>query len=137
KHDHAEKPGAMARGYRSILKWTLNHKAISFLAAIVLLAGSLFLTKYLGVSFIPEQEDKYAMVTYSPEPGVMLEDVEERALQAEKLILDQPGVQTMQYSIGGSNPLGMGSANSGLFYIMYDPDTKNFEDVKKALVEDL
>lgn len=137
KHDHAEKPGAMARGYRSILKWTLNHKAITFLAAIALLAGSLFLTKYLGVSFIPEQEDKYAMVTYSPEPGVMLEDVEERALKAEKLILDQPGVETMQYSIGGSNPLGMGSANSGLFYIMYDPDTKNFEDVKKALVEDL
>lgn len=137
KHDHEEKPGAMARGYRSILKWTLNHKAITFLAAIVLLVGSLFLTKYLGVSFIPEQEDKYAMVTYSPEPGVMLEDVEERALKAEKLILDQPGVQTMQYSIGGSNPLGMGSANSGLFYIMYDPDTKNFEDVKTALVEDL
>ncbi|MFE9279322.1 efflux RND transporter permease subunit [Paenibacillus glucanolyticus] len=137
KHDHEEKPGAMARGYRSILKWTLNHKAITFLAAIVLLVGSLFLTKYLGVSFIPEQEDKYAMVTYSPEPGVMLEDVEERALKAEKLILDQPGVQTMQYSIGGSNPLGMGSANSGLFYIMYDPDTKNFEDVKTALIEDL
>lgn len=136
-HDHEEKPGAMARGYRSILKWTLNHKAITFLAAIVLLVGSLFLTKYLGVSFIPEQEDKYAMVTYSPEPGVMLEDVEDRALKAEKLILDQPGVQSMQYSIGGSNPLGMGSANSGLFYVMYDPDTKNFEDVKKALIEDL
>lgn len=137
KHDHEEKPGAMARGYRSILKWTLNHKAITFLAAIVLLVGSLFLTKYLGVSFIPEQEDKYAMVTYSPEPGVMLEDVEDRALKAEKLILDQPGVQSMQYSIGGSNPLGMGSANSGLFYVMYDPDTKNFEDVKKTLIEDL
>ena len=137
KHDHAEKPGAMARGYRSILRWTLNHKAITFLAAILLLAGSLFLTKYIGVSFIPEQEDKYAMVTYSPEPGVILEDVEERALKAEKLILDQPGVTSMQYSIGGSNPLGMGSANSGLFYIMYDPDTKNFEDVKTALVEEL
>ncbi|EGG33446.1 efflux RND transporter permease subunit [Paenibacillus sp. HGF5] len=136
-HDHEEKPGAMARGYRSILKWTLNHKAITFLAAIVLLVGSLFLTKYLGVSFIPEQEDKYAMVTYSPEPGVMLGDVEDRALKAEKLILDQPGVQSMQYSIGGSNPLGMGSANSGLFYVMYDPDTKNFEDVKKTLIEDL
>lgn len=137
KQDHAEKPGAMARGYRSILRWTLNHKAITFLAAILLLAGSLFLTKYIGVSFIPEQEDKYAMVTYSPEPGVILEDVEERALKAEKLILDQPGVTSMQYSIGGSNPLGMGSANSGLFYIMYDPDTKNFEDVKTALVEAL
>jgi len=137
KHDHAEKPGAIAKGYRSILKWSLNHKAITFLMAIILLVGSLFLTKFLGVSFIPEQEDKYVMVTYSPEPGVLLEDVEQRALKAEKLIMDQPGVEKMQYSIGGSNPLGMGSANSGLFYIMYESDTKNFEDVKTALIEDL
>ncbi|MFF3922150.1 efflux RND transporter permease subunit [Paenibacillus lactis] len=137
KHDHAEKPGAIAKGYRSILKWSLNHKAITFLMAVALLVGSLFLTKFLGVSFIPEQEDKYVMVTYSPEPGVLLEDVEQRALKAEKLIMDQPGVEKMQYSIGGSNPLGMGSANSGLFYIMYESDTKNFEDVKTALIEDL
>lgn len=137
KHDHAEKPGAIANGYRSILRWSLNHKAITFLMAIILLVGSLFLTKFLGVSFIPEQEDKYVMVTYSPEPGVLLEDVEQRALKAEKLIMDQPGVEKMQYSIGGSNPLGMGSANSGLFYIMYESDTKNFEDVKTALIEDL
>ncbi|GAE06753.1 RND multidrug efflux transporter [Paenibacillus sp. JCM 10914] len=137
KNDHHDKPGAMARGYRSILKWTLNHKAITFLAAILLLVGSLFLTKFLGVSFIPEQEDKYVMVTYSPEPGVLLEDVEERALKAEEYILDQSGVQSMQYSIGGSNPMGMGNANSGLFYIMYDPDTKDFENVKKSLVEGL
>ncbi|MEK4116012.1 efflux RND transporter permease subunit [Paenibacillus sp. FSL W8-0919] len=137
KHDHAEKPGAIAKGYRSILKWSLNHKAITFLMAVALLVGSLFLTKFLGVSFIPEQEDKYVMVTYSPEPGVLLKDVEQRALKAEKLIMDQPGVEKMQYSIGGSNPLGMGSANSGLFYIMYESDTKNFEDVKTALIEDL
>lgn len=137
KQDHAEKPGAMARGYRSILNWTLNHKAITFSAAVLLLVGSLFLTKFIGVSFIPEQEDKYVMVTYSPEPGVILEDVEKRALKAEKLILDQPGVTTMQYSIGGSNPLGMGPANSGLFYIMFDQDTENFDDIKTALVEDL
>lgn len=137
KHNHDEKPGALARGYQSVLKWSLNHKLITFGFAILLLVGSLFLTKFVGVSFLPEQEDKYAMVTYSPEPGDRLEDVEQRALKAEKYILDQDGVQSMQYSVGGTNPLGMGSANSGLFYIMYDPDTKNFEDVKKDLVEGL
>lgn len=137
KHDHEEKPGALARGYQSILRWTLNHKLITFGIAILLLVGSLFLTRFVGVSFMPEQEDKYAMVTYSPQPGDRLEDVEERALKAEKYILGQDGVQSMQYSIGGSNPLGMGSANSGLFFVMYDSDTKDFEDVKKSLVEGL
>ncbi|UNK18135.1 efflux RND transporter permease subunit [Paenibacillus sp. N3/727] len=137
KHNHDEKPGALARGYQSVLRWSLNHKLITFGIAIVLLVGSLFLTKFVGVSFLPEQEDKYTMVTYSPQPGDRLEDVEQRALKAEKYILGQDGVQSMQYSIGGSNPLGMGSANSGLFYVMYDPDTKNFEDVKKDLVEGL
>ncbi|MFC7678633.1 efflux RND transporter permease subunit [Paenibacillus sp. GCM10028914] len=137
KQNHDERPGTLARGYQSALRWTLNHKLITFGVAILLLVGSLFLTKFVGVSFMPDQEDKYAMVTYSPQPGDRLEDVEERALKAEKYILAQDGVQSMQFSIGGSNPLGMGSANSGLFYVMYDPDTKNFEDVKKELVEGL
>lgn len=138
-HDHEEKPGAMARGYRSILKWSLNHKIITFAMAVILLVGSVLLTPFLGVSFLPEQEDKYVMVTYSPEPGVLLEDVEERALQAEKFILEQPHIEKMQYSIGGGGPLGMGSSsgNSGLFYIMYEPDTPNFEDVKTGLIEGL
>lgn len=137
KHNHDEKPEGLARIYQSILRWSLNHKLVTFGIAILLLVGSLFLTKFVGVSFLPEQEDKYAMVTYSPQPGDRLEDVEKRALKAEKFILEQDGVQSMQYSVGGSNPLGMGSANSGLFYILYDPNTKNFEDVKKQLVEDL
>lgn len=139
KHDHEEKPGAMARGYRSILKWSLNHKMITFALAVLLLVGSVLLTPLLGVSLLPEEEDKYVMVTYSPEPGVLLEDVEERALKAEKFILENSNVEKMQYSIGGGGPLSMGSSsgNSGLFYIMYKQDTPNFGDVKAGLIEGL
>lgn len=137
KHDH-DKPGKMARGYQRILNWSLSHKLITFGLAVVLLVASLFLTPLIGTSFMPEQEDKYVMVTYSPEPGAQLETVEKRALDAEKYILDQPGVDKMQYSVGGSgNPLGGGSSNSGLFYIEYKKDTKDFENVKKNLVDGL
>ncbi|GIO33083.1 MULTISPECIES: efflux RND transporter permease subunit [Paenibacillus] len=136
-HDH-DKPGKMARGYQRILNWSLSHKLITFGLAVVLLVASLFLTPLIGTSFMPEQEDKYVMVTYSPEPGAQLETVEKRALDAEKYILDQPGVDKMQYSVGGSgNPLGGGSSNSGLFYIEYKKDTKDFETVKKNLIEGL
>ena len=137
KHDY-DKPGKMARGYQRILNWSLSHKLITFGLAVVLLVASLFLTPLIGTSFMPEQEDKYVMVTYSPEPGAQLETVEKRALDAEKYILDQPGVDKMQYSVGGSgNPLGGGSSNSGLFYIEYKKDTKDFENVKKNLVDGL
>lgn len=136
-HDHEEKPGALARGYQKVLNWALSHKLITFGAAVLLLIGSLFLTKYIGTSFMPEQSEKYVMVTYSPAPGDTREDVEQRALKAEKFILKQPGLDKIQYSVGGTNPLSPGPSNSALFYVIYKEDTKKFEDVKKKLVEDL
>lgn len=137
KHNHDEKPKGIARGYRHVLEWSLSHKLITFGLAVVLLVGSLFLYPLVGVSFLPEQEDKYVMATYSPEPGSQLEDVEKDMLSVEKYILEQPGVDKMQYSVGGDNPLGMGSSNSALFYIAYDPDTDHFSDVKEKLMEGL
>ncbi|MGG6313402.1 efflux RND transporter permease subunit [Paenibacillus macerans] len=136
-HNHDENPKGIARGYQRILNWTLSHKLITFGLAVALLVGSLFLYPLVGVSFLPEQEDKYVMATYSPAPGSRLEDVEQDMLNIEKYILDQPGVDKMQYSIGGENPLGMGSSNSALFYIAYDPDTDDFSDVKEQLFEGL
>ncbi|MCM3041007.1 efflux RND transporter permease subunit [Paenibacillus motobuensis] len=136
-HDHDSNPKGLALYYKKVLNWCLSHKLITFGTAILLLVGSLFLTPLVGVSFLPEQSDKYVMVTYSPAPGELLEDVEAKMLKAEKYVLDQQGVEKMQYSIGGSNPLGMGSSNSALFYIGYDKDTKKFDKAKNELIEGL
>ncbi len=138
RHTSKEEIGSLSRGYQRILNWCLSHKAITFGGAILLLVGSLMLYPLIGTSFMPDQKDKFTMVTYSPKPGEQLPAVEKLALEAEKFIIKQPGVEKMQYSIGGSNPMGGASAsNSGLFYIGYKADTKNFEDVQKQLVEDL
>lgn len=137
-HTDAEKPGRLAGGYQRILNWCLSHKLITFGAAILLLAGSLFLIKPIGVSFLPEQEEKNVTLTFTPNAGQTFEDVGELGLQAEKYILAQSHVKNMQYSIGGSGPMGMGGGgNSGLFYVEYDPDTPDFETVKEQLVEGL
>ncbi|AOZ93183.1 efflux RND transporter permease subunit [Paenibacillus crassostreae] len=135
---HKEELGKLAKGYQKILNWTLSHKIITFGSAVLLLVGSLLLYPLIGTSFMPEQKDKFIMVTYSPEPGTQIAAVEKVALEAEKLILSQPSVEKMQYSIGGANPMGgASSSNSGLFYIEYNTDTENFEDVQKTLIEDL
>ncbi|OPA79465.1 Swarming motility protein SwrC [Paenibacillus selenitireducens] len=135
---HHDKPGKLSGFYKRVLTWCLDHKLITFGAAIILLVGSLFLTKAVGVSFLPSQEDKYVMVTYTPAPGELKADVEQDALKAEEYIMKRAGVEKMQYSIGSNNSMmsmGGGSSNSALFYVIYNNDTKNFEDEKKALVE--
>lgn len=137
KKVHEEKPGRMAAGYQRILDWCLSHKLITFGAAVLLLAGSLFLIKPIGVSFMPSQEDKSVIMTFTPKAGQTAEDVQEHGLEAEKFILAQKHVTNLQYSIGGSGFMGMGSNNSGLFYITYDSDTPDFETVKEELVENL
>lgn len=139
KHNHEEKPRGIAKQYQKILNWSLSHKLITFGSAIILLVGSAALYPLIGVSLIPEQADKYAILAYSPGPGDRLEDVKEKMLQAEKFVLHEEGVEKVQYSIGGGNPLTMGSSssNSALFYVGYNEKTKNFEDVKSKLISDL
>ncbi|MBP2110033.1 efflux RND transporter permease subunit [Paenibacillus silagei] len=137
KKGHEDKPGALAGGYVRILDWCLSHKLITLGVAVLLLAGSLFLIKPIGVSFLPSQEEKNVTLTFSPKAGQTLEDVKAQGLKAEKFILAQKHLDKMQYSIGGSSPFGMGSGNSGLFYVTYDSNTPDFDTVKEKLIEGL
>ncbi|MNO26016.1 Swarming motility protein SwrC [compost metagenome] len=137
KKSRSEKPGRMASGYQKILNWSLSHKLITFGVAVLLLVGSLFLIKPIGVSFLPSQEEKNVTLTFSPKAGQTLEDIKEQGLKAEKYILAQEHLDKMQYSIGGGGPFGMGSGNSGLFYVTYDSDTPDFDTVKENLIEGL
>jgi len=136
KHRHDEKPGKLAGGYRRTLAWVLNHKLITVVLAVLLLIGSFGLVPLIGTSFLPEEEQKYAMITYTPEPGDRIEDVEQRALLVEKAILENkdPDLVNLQYSVGGENPLQPGPSKSGLFFLQYKSETKNFEEKKEALV---
>ena len=137
KGSHEGKPGRMAAGYTRILNWCLSHKLVTFGVAVLLLAGSLFLIKPIGVSFLPTQEEKNVMLTFSPKAGQTLADVKEQGLKAEKFILAQEHLDKMQYSIGGSSPFGLSSGNSGLFYVTYDSDTPDFDTVKENLIAGL
>src|SRR6185312_5490570 len=102
---HHDKPGRLARTYKKILEWSLNHKWITFGAAVLLLIGSLALTPIIGVSFMPEEEEKMMIVTYNPAPGETREQVEQMALEAEKLLLEREHINIVQYAVGGQNPM--------------------------------
>lgn len=136
------KESSLARGYKRILDWTLNHKLITFGAAVVVLIASLFIIPVIGASFLPEEDEKMVMATYSPEPGQTREQAEEVAIEAESLLADREGVTTYQFSLGEDGMMGMGammgiSDNAALFFIEYDDDFENFSEESKQLINDL
>ncbi|MDN4072187.1 efflux RND transporter permease subunit [Fictibacillus terranigra] len=132
-----DKPGALAGFYNRVLNWSLNHKIVTFSLAILLLAGSLFLVPKIGVSFLPSDDQKMVIATFNPEPGQTRKDVEKASLKAEKLLIDRKHVKTIQYSVGGENPMNPAASNQAMFFMEYDKDTPNFEKEQKRVIDDL
>jgi hydrophobic/amphiphilic exporter-1 (mainly G- bacteria), HAE1 family len=134
---HEEKPNKLAHWYKGVLNWTLNHKIITSLLAVAMLVGSLFLVPLIGVSFIPSDEEKMMMATYKPEPGQTKEEVIQIAGDAEEYLEGRQGTETIQYSVGGENPMNPGSTSDAIFFIEYSDDTENFAEEKEQVIKDL
>ncbi|AOH52991.1 Swarming motility protein SwrC [Peribacillus muralis] len=136
---HEEKPSKLSGFYRRALNWSLSHKLITFGTAIALLVGSLFLIPSIGVSFMPADEEKQIIVTYTPAPGELKEDIEKETEKVEKYLMEKDDVETVQYTLGENMMSGMmgGSSNSALFYVLYDENTENFGEKKEKIIKHL
>ncbi|MFI8576205.1 efflux RND transporter permease subunit [Rossellomorea aquimaris] len=134
---HVEKQSRLAIWYKGVLNWTLNHKIITSILAVAMLVGSLFLVPLIGVSFLPSDEEKMIMATYKPEPGQTEEDVNQIAQDAEEYFQGRTGAETIQYSVGGENPMSPGSSNNAIFYVQYSDDTENFSEEKEQVIKEL
>lgn len=126
KTQHDESGGKLGSWYKSVLTKTLNHKIIASVVAIGILVGSIALVPLVGVSFLPAEEQKVVMATYSPEPGQTSEDVEEIAVEAQEYFEGRDGAENIQYSVGGENPMSPGASNQAAFNVEYASDTENF-----------
>jgi hydrophobic/amphiphilic exporter-1 (mainly G- bacteria), HAE1 family len=137
KQKHEADHGKLSSFYKKVLNWSLNHKLITFGLAILLLIGSLFLIPAIGVSFIPSDQQKMVMATYTPNPGQTRSDVEKVTTNAEDYFEKRSGVKNIQYSVGSDSPMDPGNNNSALFYVEYNKDAKNFDKEPEKVIKDL
>jgi len=141
EHKHAEGPGRLAKAYQNGLRRALRYKIVTFSIAVVLLATSGWLFQFVGTSFLPEEEQKYAMLTYSPAPGELQDEVFDTALKAEDYLMNRADVTDVSFGIGGrggaAGMMGFGSGRDALFYVIFDSGTKNFEEVKEQVLTDV
>src|SRR5690606_22551146 len=79
--------GKMANWYKGILSWSLNHKIITSIISVVLLAGSLGLMPLIGFSFLGSDEEKVMYITYTPATGELEDETLENVEVVEKEML--------------------------------------------------
>ncbi|ETI66595.1 efflux RND transporter permease subunit [Neobacillus vireti] len=130
--------GEMAKWYKWFLEKTLNHKVIASILAIVLLVGSLALTPLIGFSFMGSEEDKVMYLTYTPKAGELPEDTLANVKVVEEKMLKRDDIKIVQVSVtkaGDTTAAMMGGGGSGgaLMYLIFEPETKNFPDVKEKV----
>ncbi|MDR7078487.1 HAE1 family hydrophobic/amphiphilic exporter-1 [Neobacillus niacini] len=136
---HHKEAGKLATWYKGILKWTLNHKIITSIISIVLLAGSLALTPLIGFSFMGSEEEKVMYLTYTPGTGDLKEDTLTNVEVIEEEMLKRDDIDIVQISVTESgDPMAamMGGGGDGaLMYLIFDPEMENFPEVRKEIEE--
>ncbi|MEK3889505.1 efflux RND transporter permease subunit [Bacillus sp. FSL K6-3431] len=129
--------GKLAKSYKGILKWTLNHKWITSIISIVLLAGSVALTPLIGFSFMGSEEEKVMYLTYTPEAGELKEDTLANIELVEEKLLKRDDIDIVQLSVteNGDEMSAMmgGGAGGALMYLIFDPDMDDFPEAREEI----
>lgn len=133
--------GPLAKWYKGFLAKVLNHKVISSLVAVVLLAGSLALTPLIGFSFLGSSEDKVMYLTYTPATGDLIDETLANVEVVEKELMKRDDIKMLQVSINTepstdlSAMLTGGGAGGALMYLIFDKDMDNFPEVREEIEE--
>ncbi|MEH7176900.1 efflux RND transporter permease subunit [Neobacillus vireti] len=131
--------GKLANWYKGVLGWTLNHKVITSIIAIVLLAGSLALTPLIGFSFMGSEEEKVMYLTYTPKAGELKDETLANVEAVEEEMLKRDDIDIVQISVTESgDPMAamMGGGGDGaLMYLIFDPEMENFPEVREEIEE--
>ncbi|KMY51409.1 efflux RND transporter permease subunit [Peribacillus loiseleuriae] len=132
-----QEAGKLAKWYKGVLNRALNHKVITSVIAIVLLAGSLALTPLIGFSFMGSEEDKVMYLTYTPKAGELKGDTLANIQVVEEKLLKRDDIDIVQVSVteNGDQMSAMmgGGAGGGLMYLIFDPKIDNFPEVRTEI----
>lgn len=145
KNIRAEDKGLLQKimpGYRKILRWSLKHKLVVILLALVLLGTSAADILRRGFSFLPEMESTQISVTITMPEDTAFDEAVEIADEALARIGAIEGVDTvagMMSDSGGGFSLmgGSGDGSSVTGYVTMQEDTKRRSDAVTAEIEEV
>ena len=95
---------AFDRGYGSLLKWVVSHKAVTIAACIGIFAGSLLLVRQVGTEFFPTADDARMRVSLEMPIGTRVELSKESTKRLVDLWRSKyPEIQIINYTTGSAS----------------------------------
>lgn len=109
---HHASTGKSMQGYLRFVNWTLNHRAITLLATVLLFIGSLALVKFLPVAFIPADDGNQSRVEIELTPDATLDDTQRITMSAIRAVSGVAGVKDVLSQVGSAGGGGFGDTGS-------------------------
>ena len=111
--------------YTPALRWSLRNRAVVLVLALIFFAGGLAAIPFLAVSFFPPSEARLLVADATFPAGTVLSETSDEVQPFEDFMLDDPGVEDYQLSIGGEDnfdPSGNRSDNTAQAFIVVKED---------------
>jgi HAE1 family hydrophobic/amphiphilic exporter-1 len=100
------------KSYRSLLQIALNHRAVVIILATAVFIFSLYMTKFIGKEFLPQEDQGRFIVRLQAPIDYSVGEVDRLFKKAEEIIRSTPEVKTVFYAQGFG-----GEVNKGLMFI--------------------
>ncbi|WP_020525024.1 efflux RND transporter permease subunit [Catelliglobosispora koreensis] len=134
KMDEAEANGRLQRAYTPVLRWSLKHRAVTLLLALLIAGGTGFLATQIDTSFIGGSGTTLNMSLQMPS-GTSLATTDAAAKKIEQILADSDDVTSYQATVGGGgNPFGGGGGNTAR--ASFNITIKETAD-RQAVIDDL
>lgn len=95
--------GLLVRLYTPVLRWSLRHRLIVVLLALLAFGGGLYVVKFLPVSFFPPSQEKTLIADVELANGTGLQQSSDRLKPFEDFLMSDRAVKSYQLSIGGED----------------------------------
>ena len=106
--------------YSRLVSWSLRHRGIVFILAVIIFVGSIMLIPFVGTEFIPSSDQGQFNINITLPTGTNLETTREVVSEVEKIVLEIPEIKSMLTTAGeGSGGMGFSTegGNSGTIMV--------------------
>ena len=90
----------LENGYRALLDLALAHRWKVVLIAVLVVASSVFLFKYVGKTFVPEEDESRFMIMTQAPLGSNIEYTSRKLAEVETLVAKRPEVYSFFSAVG-------------------------------------
>jgi HAE1 family hydrophobic/amphiphilic exporter-1 len=128
----------MREEYGILITWSLRHRGIVFILAVIIFVGSIMLVPFVGTEFIPSSDQGQFNINITLPTGTNLETTREVVSEVEKIVSEIPEIKSILTTAGeGSGGMGFSTegGNSGTIMVNLVDQNKRERNMVQIISE--